>query len=608
MDDEILSYYNRELAYLRQMGAEFAEKHPKIAGRLRLEKDVVEDPHVSRLIESFAFLTARIRHQLDQGFPEVTQALMGVLYPDFHAPMPSFSILQVNPRPTRLETHRLPRGTELYTASNPHGTCYYRTCSDAEILPLKVAEARFSPRPFRAPSLPCGPAGEEHQAVLQLKLEAFQGTTLAELRPDRLRFFLNGQPQLSFRLYEFLLRHSSAIAIARHPLDPEPVVLGREHLRACGFGDSEAALPEDGRSSSGHRLLMEYFAFPEKFLFIELSSLEEPLRGFEETATIYIYFDRSHPELIQGVGPDSLLLGCTPIVNLFGRRLEPLDASALGHETRLSVDAGQAGFADIHTLQSLHARSADGETVPLQPFYGSHRNGAGSKPQPFWTVRREHSHWQNGRPSPGVDTYLGLVDQDFRITAPEAGWSISGQALCTNRDLPDKLPFGPGLPLMQFMEGGSGMLLRCVTAPTPSRRPTLGHATRRHLASSISLQHLTGEDGLEVLKQTLKLHDFRQDADARSVIDGMTAMQTRLTTARIRRDGRAALCPGTEIRLELDESRYSGSGLFLFTAVLNRFLAQLCTVNTFTRLAVHLRQQPNNEILWPPSSGEQSLI
>ncbi len=608
MDDDLLSYYNRELAYLRQMGAEFADKHPKIAGRLRLDRDVVEDPHVSRLIESFAFLTARIRHQLDDGFSDVTESLMGVLYPEFQAPIPSFSVVQMTPRPTRLEQHRLPRGTGFYTTSNPQGTCYYRSCYDTDVLPLTVSEARFSPRPFRAPAVPSRDTEDGYQAVLQIGLSAYQGTTLAELRPERLRFFINGQPQLSFRLYEFLLRHTRAIALARHPMDPDPVMLPAERLQACGFTDDEAALPVDGRSSAGHRLLMEYFTFPEKFLFLDLAGLAKPLQAFEETATLYFYLDRSHPELAQGVNRDTLLLGCTPVVNLFEKRLEPLDAATLGHETRLSVDAGQAGCADIHTLQSLHARGADGRTVPLQPYYGTHRSPAESKGQPFWSVRRESSQWQNGRVSQGVDTYLSLVDRDFQITAPDADWTISGQALCTNRDLPDHLPFGPGQPVMRFIDGGSGIALRCVTAPTPSRKPKLGNATRWQLANAISLQQLTGDTGLDVLRQTLHLHDFKQGADSRSVIGGLTALETRLITARVQREGRAAVCQGTEIRLELDETRYSGTGLFLFTAVLNQFLAQLCTINTFIRLAVRTRQHPENEILWPPSSGSQRLI
>ncbi len=94
MIDELLTYYNAELAYLREMGAEFAEKYPKVAARLLLEADKCEDPHVERLLEGVAFLTARIRHKIDDEFPEITDALLGVLYPHYQRPLPSMTIVQ----------------------------------------------------------------------------------------------------------------------------------------------------------------------------------------------------------------------------------------------------------------------------------------------------------------------------------------------------------------------------------------------------------------------------------------------------------------------------------------------------------------------------------
>jgi len=607
MDDALLSYYNRELAYVRKLGAEFAERHPKIAGRLRLDKDTVEDPHVSRLIESFAFLTARIRHKLDDSFPELTEALMGVLYPDYHAPIPSLSIARIQPIPERLEPRLVPRHTLLFTQSNPLGTCYYRTCYSTEVYPLTVANAQFSAQPFKAPTPP-GMAQSAGQAVLRLSLRCAPGTTLAELAPPQLRFYLNGQPQLSFRLYEFLLQHATAIAIAEHPRDPDTVFLPPSALRPYGLGETENALPGDGRCSSAHRLLTEYFAFPEKFLFVQLERLAEVWRGRGEQTHIYIYFSRSHPELVQGVGADTLLLGCTPIVNLFEQRLESIPAAELGYETKLRVDATHTRCADIHTLRQVYARDADGRRIELQPFYGSHRTErAGGEPL-YWHARRELSQRFDGRVSRGSDLWLSLVDRDFQITAPDSNWIIGGEALCTNRDLPDKLPFGPGEPQLQFNEGGAGLQLACVTPPTPTVQPQLDDATRWQLITQLSLQHFSGDDGLGVLKETLRLYDFRQVPETRSIIDGIVGLRTELTTARVTRDGRAAICQGTRLELELDEHYYSGTGLYLFTAILSEFFAHYCTVNTFVQLNVRVRQRPGSVISWPARSGNQTLI
>ncbi|MGK3697415.1 type VI secretion system baseplate subunit TssF, partial [Escherichia coli] len=37
MDPRLLEYYNRELSYLRETGAEFAARHPKVAARLGMQ-------------------------------------------------------------------------------------------------------------------------------------------------------------------------------------------------------------------------------------------------------------------------------------------------------------------------------------------------------------------------------------------------------------------------------------------------------------------------------------------------------------------------------------------------------------------------------------------
>lgn len=604
MDEALLSYYNRELAYLRKLGAEFAERHPKIAGRLRLDKDVVEDPHVSRLIESFAFLTARLRHKLDDGFPELTEALMGLLYPDYHAPIPSLTIAQMSLVPERPEPLTVPRGTMLLTQSNPLGACFYRTCFDTELQPLTVTGARFSAQPFRAPTPPAR-RGNATQGLLALTLTAHPGARLSELAPSRLRFFLNGQPQLTGRLYELLLQNATAIAIAAHPQDPEAVFLSPERLRPCGFTEAEAALPPSGRAAPAHRLLAEYFAFPEKFLFVELEGLDGAWSRFEHQAQLYIYFDQAHPELMQGVSAESLLLGCAPLVNLFEERLETFSAAEAGYETRLSVDATHSRCAEIHTLTQVYARDAAGNRKLLSPFYGSHRQ---AEPDGvYWHVRREPSQWHNGRASRGSELFLSFVDPDFRISAPEGHWLIGGEALCTNRDLPDKLPFGPGQPHMEFAEGAAGVRVRCVTAPTASLQPRLSDATRWQLVTQLSLQHFGGSDGLEILKETLRLYDFRQLPETRAIIEGIVGVRTRLAVDRIVRGGRAAVCQGTEIELELDEPAFSGASLYLFTAVLSEFFAQYCTINTFTRLSVRVRQRPGRLIQWPSRSGSQPL-
>ncbi len=607
MDDALLSYYNRELAYVRKLGAEFAEQHPKIAGRLRLDKEVVEDPHVSRLIESFAFLTARIRHTIDDSFPELTEALMGLIYPDYHAPMPSMSIVQFRAIPSVPKSNVVERNRRLSTEVPNLGRCYYRSSYETEVTPITLSDIEFANYPVKAPALPSTTHRKNlNQAVLKCSINPFDGITLDEVSRSSLRFYINAQPQISFKLYEFLLHNVSGISIARHPGDPDAKFLPPSALQACGL-DDESALIFDGRTSTAHRLLAEYFAFPEKFLFISLNGLEDIWQEFTEGFNIYFYFDQTHAELVHGVGDDTLALGCSPMVNLFEERSEGMDASEIGVEEKLRISGVVIPFADIHSVKKVYASNGEGKRMNLLPFYGSHKRSVDEEVI-YWHIRRENSQWYNGMVSHGTDTYISFVDENFQVVTPESDWVINADVVCTNRDMPNKLPFGPDQPHIDFYSGGAGLRAKCLTPPTSTIQPQLDDLTRWQLVTQLSLQNFAGDDGLMVLKETLQLYDFQKNRESQSIIEGIVGLSTKITTAKLIHEGRSAMCQGTHITLEFDEHYYSGSGLYLFSALLSEFFSQYCTMNSFTQLSVHIKQRSGRPIEWPPRSGKQILV
>ncbi|MEJ7618546.1 MAG: type VI secretion system baseplate subunit TssF [Pyrinomonadaceae bacterium] len=151
MRDDLLNYYERELVFLRQMGAEFALKYPKIASRLSLEPDKCEDPHVERMIEAFAFMASRVQLKIDDEFPEVTESLLGVLYPHYLSPIPSMSIAQfaLDQKQGKLTAgYPLARNTTLYSRPIQGTPCRFRTCYPVYLWPLEIAAASLeSPNP-----------------------------------------------------------------------------------------------------------------------------------------------------------------------------------------------------------------------------------------------------------------------------------------------------------------------------------------------------------------------------------------------------------------------------------------------------------------------------
>ncbi|MGH1470078.1 MAG: type VI secretion system baseplate subunit TssF [Cellvibrionaceae bacterium] len=615
MDDALLSYYNRELAYIRKMGAEFADQHPKIAGRLRLDKDTVEDPHVSRLIESFAFLTARIRHSIDDNFPELTEALMGILYPDFYAPFPSMTIIQARVIEKVAESKlSVPKSTVYYASAGEFGDCYYTTLGESQVLPVSLKNATFSNVPVKAPSLPNDfYARPAVKSVLKVQILPFEQAKPAEITDNKIRFYINSQPQIAFKLYEFLMHRSVGVAIARNSHDTEAIFIPPSSIMSCEFdetqGQSSETIAADGRGSSAHRKIIEYFVFPNKFLFVDIEIGNVCWSKFSDGFNLYIYFDQTHPELVQGVDDDTLMLGCTPAINLYKEKVNAFKSSHVGIEQKLEITSALNRFVDIHKVNRVYGQNEKGQNITIMPFYGSHLKRDKDDPDIYWHLRRENSQYADGMVSHGTDAYLSFVDSEFKVMTPNSNWVINADVVCTNRDVPSKLPFGPNQPEINFMNsGGGGLRFKCVTPPTSNIQPKLDDSSRWQLVTQLSLQSFSGENGLEVFKETLQLHDLLASRESRSIIDGITHLKTSLSTTRMVSEGRAAICQGTKITLEFDEHYYSGNGLYLFSAVLNDFFAQFCTINSFTQLVVNIKQKPENSIEWLPRIGKKELI
>lgn len=602
MADSFLTFYNQELGAIRHAAAGFAAEHPKVAGHLRLSANAVDDPHVARLIESFAFLTARVRQKLDDDFPELTDALLGVLYPHYVAPIPSMAVVQLAAAAELAGRFTLPRGATLESEPVRGEPCRFRTTMPADVWPVKVAAAGLSPMPAAAPQVA---AAREAKAVLRLRLACTApGQTFGGLGVDRLRFFLPGAPELSYRLHELLLNHVIGMAVATDLDDPAPVEIGPEHLHPVGFEPEDGMLPYPAQSFIGYRLLSELFTFPEKFLFVELSGLTAKiLRQDSRELEIYFYLDRAWPEGERLVGPQAFALGCVPVINLFAQPAEPI---LLGHdatEYHLLADARRPDAREVYSVDRVTASSPRGERLDFLPLYGNHHGVDPSRHGHFWHMARR----PRGGRDKSSEVYLSLVDLGLDPNGP-ADWTVSVETLCFNRDLPAQLPFGGGHPVFTLVEGGPVRVAACLTPPTAVVRPALGEGGRWRLISHLSLNHLSlldEREGAPALRELLKLYDLKDTPESRALIEAVAAIGYKRVTARAPQPGAAALCRGIDIDLTLDPDRAGALGIFLPAAVLERFFSLYVSINSFTRLA--LRAKGRGEVLkrWPARIGDR---
>jgi type VI secretion system protein ImpG len=611
MSDELLVHYNRELLNIRRAAAAFAAENPRIAARLRLSEDAIEDPHVGRLIEAFAYLTARVRQKLDDDFPELTNALLGVLYPHFDKPIPSMSIVQFSPAPDMTEPHVVAAGTLIDTEVVEGDRCRFSTTSQVTLHSLSVRLAALSGRPIMAPETAQAPNAA---ACLRLTLELDNPqASFATSAPGSLRFFLRGQPQLVYPLYELMLNDAVAVAFAEGAGDAAPVVLDSSALSPGGFGEEEGLLPYSNASHLGFRILTEYFAFPEKFLFVDLALPDRDLlAGKGRTLDVFVYLKRAWPNLERSVTAAAFALGCTPIVNLFPQVAEPILLDQRTAEYHVTPDSRRSRALEIYSIESLQASDADGNSRTLHPFYSLHHSGPGAgdtreKARPAWwlSTRRE------GDPdNPGGEVFVSIVDLDFHPDAP-ADEVLAMETLCLNRNRPERLPFGGGHPELRMVEPAPLIkAMRMLTAPTPTVRPLYGQGGRWRLISHLSLNHLSlvSDGGADVLREILTLYDFRDSAETRALIEGIMGLSSRTGTARVRSGGQSVFCRGVDVTATFDETYFSGNGVYLMASVLERFLGLYASVNSFSRLTAMVKGRSEVLKTWPARAGDQVLL
>lgn len=629
MRDELLGYYERELIFLRRMGADFARKYPKVAGRLLLDEEKIEDPHVERLVEAFAFLTARIGLKLDDELPEITESFLNILYPHYLAPIPSMAIVQLTYGQANEKlsaVNLMPRGTQFSSRPVEGTPCRFQSAYDVQLLPITVESAALeSPAPKDG-------RGMFAESAIRLSMRCFGGGNLSELKPvdpghdiDSVRFYIDGDPQLVYPLYEIIFNHASSVEFRpkEPPMDDASMTMytnvrtamsesvfipASEAIRPVGFLESEALLPYSKRSFSGYRLLTEYFAFPYKYLFVDIFGIDKAIQaGFGSHFDILIHLKDITPP-IAPVTADTFRLACTPIINLFSRLCDPVYVSQKKYEYPIIPDVHRQGATEIYSVDEVFMSDPKTNAVrEFSPFYSMRHAYGEQMEKSFWYGSRRASQ----RPGDdGTEMFLSLVDSNFnpRVPAVEV---LNVKATCTNRDLPGKLSFG-GTD-NDFVVEGTALVSRvkCLTKPSETIRPPQRRSLQWRLISHLNLNYLSlvnGETGVPLaLQEILQLYNFADSSVTRKQILGIVDIETQKLVRRIGRHTGAGFVRGVQTTLTFDEEQFVGSGMYLFAQVLERFLGLYVSLNSFNQLVMKSVQREGVIKIFPPRAGEQEL-
>jgi type VI secretion system protein ImpG len=600
MSDDILHYYEQELTFIREMGAEFARKYPKIAGRLLLEPDKCEDPHTERLIEAFAFLCGRIHKKIDDDFPEITESLLNIIYPHYINPIPSMSVVKFEATKTIPPTgYRIEKNKLLFSKPVSGVPCQFVTTYPVMLWPVEVVSAGL-----KDPKKPV----KRSQQALVLQLKTFNKLSLSQIGWEKLRFFLNGPGQHTFHLYELLFNNACHVEIesTNRRGEAEVISLTPDDMEPVGFSPDEMMIPYSRRSFPGYILLFEYFCFPEKFLFFDLNGLGRiKHRDLGDTLEIWIYLDRAAKTNLL-LNTDTFCLHAAPTVNLFTRIAEPIRVEQRKNEYHVVPDIRRTKATEVFSIDSVIASSAaTGEKeIEMKPFYSIRHHLADEEERDkgaFWHVQRRLSGRKGDE---GTEVFLSFTDWNFKPADPGVE-TLTIHVTCTNRDLPARLPFGDPLGDFEMEVAAPVSRITCLIKPMLPRRPSLAGALQWRLISHLSLNYLSlVEGGEEVMKEILKLYDFDNSPATRQQIQGIVSLRSEHVTKRIGH----SFCRGVKVTMMFDEDKFVGTGLYLFACVLERFLGQYVSVNSFSQLTARTLQRKEVLKKWPPRSGNRVLL
>ena len=621
MNPRFLRYYSQELQHLREVGGEFAKEYPKIAGRLGLDGFDCADPYVERLLEGFSFMAARVQMKIDDEFPRFTQHLSELVYPQFLAPTPSMAVVQLQPdlsSPSLKSGFLVPRGSALRSVlgKGEVTACEYRTAHAATLWPLDLVEAKYFTYAQGGLGLPPGV-----KAGIRLRLRTTGGLAFKDLPLERLCLNIRGADDTPVRIYEKLL--GSVEGVLLQPAGgqlPWHALLPKASVKTVGFHDEQSLLPSGKRSFQGYRLLQEYFAFPQRYMFVELDGLQAGLRHCDAAEIdIVILLNRGDAQLEQTLDSSNFALNCTPAINLFPRRADRINVSSEQFEYHVLADRTRPMDFEIFQIDSVtgYGTGADSEQA-FHSFYTAKDVGSLHQDKAFYQIRREQrsTSQRQRRQGPrssyiGSETYISIVDANEAPYSTELRQLGIG-VLCTNRDLPLAMPIGVGKTDFILDAGAPVTSVRCVAGPSLPFPSFAEGSVAWRLLNKLSLNYLSLVDsdpqqGALALREMLSLYCPASDRNAQRQIEGVRSIASMPITRRMPSPGPIAFGRGLQISVTFDDAAFEGSGPFLLGAVLSEFFAQYVSINSFTETVV--RTLARGDIMrWPARSGACAIL
>lgn len=615
MNPRFLEFYNQELQYIREMAHEFGQRYPKLAGHLGLHASEVDDPYVERLLEGFAFLTARVQLKMDHEFPGFCEQLLECLNPNAMAPLPAMSIGCFR---TALEDSQLLKGPKIEagrllksTHRGPDGMpATFKTAHAVQLWPIEIGNIKYNTQPPQF--LNNRKTLEKTKAAVSIQLNLPPEINFAQLEGlNQLDFFVQQSEEQAFELFDHLMLDQTQVWATDSygkPLHDKAFEL--IHL---GFDDSQALLPTSALNFSGFRLIHEMLSFPQRFLFFRINDLQQVCATSNlNQLQLHIGLKISQSRFIDLVDHQSLALFCTPVINLFKHSCDQVQLKQK-HRALVLPDRTHPQNYEVHSIISVQGHTSatsQGQVIP--PIYGQgnlgHLNSVAYSIERQTSVESESRVIQGGRTRYlGSEMYLSLSSQ---ANNPHPFKCLSVSANCTNRDLPLLLPFASGSDDFQPLAELPNVGIRLILSPTrPVSKLLIGKQVWQ-LIQHCSLNYFSMvQDGsaAEALMNLLQLHANPTRSEQMAMTQSILNVQCEPSVQPLKTKGRSTFIRGLEINVDADVEQMHGYGLIIPGAVLAHFFARFVSINSFVQMRLR-GEQTGFEYQWPPMSGQRPLL
>ena len=596
-----LKYYQNELLSLRKKGGEFAKQHPEIAGKLDIKDGESTDPYTERLIESVAFMSAKLAQRIDDNAQDIAFHLLSALYPNLINVFPPCSVVKFESENNVALSSpiKIKKGTNLFVKSKSGTECQFRTLYPLVVYPIFINQISFSKVSKQT--------GGEDGWCLELNIRT-NSVPIEQLQIDDLLFYINSDIiENALMLYESIFSNPKRAVFVR--VNNQQLNLDVDNMFPCGFASAEMVCPVPAYSTNCFQLFQEVLHFKKKFMFFRIVNLgqlltESAITNIDELSLI-IDIKVSDEHLFQGVSNNSIILNATPIVNLFPVTSDPFRFDGMQPKYLLLADQARDKALEIHSISELHIinnETKDDEIV--QPYFSlAVDSDTNVTHDLYWLFSKESSEIRN---LTGNDVYISLVDTKMNLHNVYAD-VVYAKTLCTNRSDASSIPVLSKFYVDTLETAGyHAILLHKTTEPVSLIE---GTATLWNLIAQLSSTHLSIANAKNLLSSIRKIAEIFAAGNERKVcelFDGIKSINIEDTVQRFGPDAWRGFIKGKNVTIEVDKENVAFS--YIICAVINEYLSDIVSINSFIK--THMISASSKELLasWQPTSGRKDII